>query len=44
MKRNAHRETALRRPCRLSIETAHPRFGYKLNGYSVVLTINAGHE
>ncbi|HEX7926473.1 MAG TPA: hypothetical protein VF678_02710 [bacterium] len=36
---------ALRHHCRLAIETAHPRFAYRLDhGLSVVLTVNSGYE
>ena len=35
---------ALRHPCLLAEETAHPRFGRLVAGGSLVLTINAGYE
>lgn len=38
-------ETAIRRHCRLSIETMHPRFArIDLAGFSVILTVNSGYE
>jgi hypothetical protein len=41
---NEYQQRALKHPCRLAIETAHPRFGHKKGTYSIVLTINNGHE
>lgn len=41
------RATALRHPCLLAGETAHPRFAQTLpmeRGASLVLTINRGYE
>lgn len=35
---------ALRHPCRLGVETAHPRFAHTRRAYSLVLTINSGYE
>lgn len=36
---------ALAYHCRLSIETAHPRFGrIDPAGYSIVFTVNSGYE
>ena len=39
-------QTALTFPCRLAIETLHPRFSHwRTNGtFSVVLTVNSGYE
>ena len=37
-------ETAIARPCRLAIETMHPRFRRRDGKYGVVLTVNAGYE
>lgn len=42
-----HAQTiALAHPCRFGFETAHPRFAHPLGGgrYSLVLTVNSGHE
>lgn len=39
-----HRRRALQHPCRLAIETAHPRFNWMEGGYSIVLTVNSGYE
>jgi hypothetical protein len=37
--------TALRYPCLLAEETAHPRFAYSLpGGQSVVVSVNTGYE
>lgn len=37
--------TALEHPCRLAIETTHPRFtAVDPAGFSVVLTLNSGYE
>lgn len=42
---NAHQKVALKFPCRLGIETTHPRFCYVVShAYSIVLTINNGYE
>lgn len=41
---NEHQQTAMRYPCRLAVETAHPQFAYKMGTHSVVLTINGGYE
>lgn len=42
---NRHQATAIRRHCRLSIETMHPDFIRLLpSGLSVVLTVNSGYE
>lgn len=38
-----HQQTALAFPCRLGIETVHPRFGYKGGTHSIVLTVNNGY-
>lgn len=43
---NEHQQMALDHPCRLAIETVHPRF-VRLNhaaGVSIVLTINSGYQ
>lgn len=38
-------ETALQYHCRLSVETMHPRFGWRdPAGFSIVLTVNSGYE
>ena len=41
---SARHQTALRHPCRLAAETAHPRFAFTFGGSTVVLTVNAGYE
>lgn len=42
---NVHQKRALRHHCRLSIETAHPRFAYGLGDtISIVLSVNSGYE
>lgn len=41
---NRQQAHALRRHCRLSIETMHPSFAYVRPGHSVVLTVNSGYE
>jgi len=42
---NRHQKVALGWPCRLALETVHPRFARTLpGGLSVVLTVNYGHE
>ncbi len=41
---NEYQQKALKHHCRLAIETVHPRFGQKKGTYSVVLTVNSGHE
>jgi hypothetical protein len=41
---NRHQQIALDHPCRLAVETAHPRFGFVRSGYTVVLTVNSGYE
>jgi hypothetical protein len=41
---NEQQKAAFDHPCRLGIETLHPRFG-RVNGlHSIVLTINYGYE
>ncbi len=35
---------AMKHPCRLSIETLHPRFRRKMKGHSLIITINTGYE
>lgn len=38
-------DVAIRYPCLLAGETAHPRYGHRLGaGFSLVLTINRGYE
>lgn len=37
-------EVALRYHCRLSVETAHPRFGRREGLFTVLLTVNTGYE
>lgn len=39
-----HTETAINYHCRLGVETMHPRFGWVIRGFSVVLTVNSGYE
>lgn len=39
-----YQEIAMAHPCRLAEETSHPRFGRVVEGGSLVLTINFGHE
>lgn len=41
---SARHQTALKHPCRLAAETAHPRFAFTFGGATVVLTVNAGYE
>ena len=41
---NGHQITALRLHCRLATETCHPRFGWREQMHSIVLTVNSGHE
>ena len=42
---NPHQVTALTNHCRLATETIHPRFWrVRLDGCSVVLTVNSGYE
>jgi hypothetical protein len=41
---NKHQVTALEHHCRLAVETVHPRFAYANGMYSIVLTLNSGHE
>lgn len=41
---NHPQKTALRHHCRLACETVHPRFRTLYKGYSLVLTVNSGHE
>lgn len=41
----SHRATALRYPCRLAAETAHPRYSWiDPRGVSIVLSVNSGYE
>lgn len=42
---NRMAEVALRRPCLLAFEVAHPRY-HSLDpaGFSIVLTVNTGYE
>jgi hypothetical protein len=35
---------AIDNTCRFAFETAHPRFGHRLPGASLVLTVNSGYE
>lgn len=35
---------ALAHPCYLAVETAHPRFRQRVGSWSLVLTVNTGHE
>lgn len=37
-------QTAMHHPCYLACETMHPRFCWRKNAMSYVLTINAGYE
>ena len=37
-------EVALRHPCLLAEETAHPRFAHRHRKGTVVLTVNSGYE
>lgn len=39
-----YQEIALAFPCRLGQETAHPRFARLVDGGSLVLSVNFGHE
>lgn len=43
---NRAQRLALEHPCRLAVETLHPRFPRLIRGgkYSVVLTVNSGYE
>lgn len=35
---------ALDHHCRFAFETVHPRFAVRYDNYSVILTVNSGHE
>lgn len=37
-------ETAISHPCRLAVETMHPRFNHRTGLTVVVLTVNTGYE
>lgn len=42
---NRRQSLALRRHCRLAIETAHPDFGWAVSDlHSIVLSVNSGYE
>lgn len=41
---NQRQKLAIQNHCRLAVETLHPRFGHKESGFSVILTVNSGHE
>ena len=41
---NRHQELALKHHCRLAGECVNPFFRYMGIGYSIVLTVNSGHE
>lgn len=41
---SARHQVAMKHPCRLAAETAHPRFAFTFGGATVVLTVNAGYE
>jgi hypothetical protein len=41
---NYQQRTAIEHPCRLAIETMHPRFRMKDGITGVVLTVNTGYE
>ena len=42
---NKHQQAALANHCRLSVETMHPQFAYRLtSGHTIVLTVNSGYE
>lgn len=41
---NEQQQTAFVFPCRLGIETVHPRFAHKGGTHSLVLTVNNGYE
>lgn len=41
---NTHQQSALIAPCRLGVETVHPRFAYTGATFSIVLTVNSGYE
>jgi hypothetical protein len=41
---NKRQQLALQHHCRLAVETLHPRFGHRAGGFSVILTVNSGHE
>lgn len=42
---NNRQSLALRRHCRLGIETAHPDFGWRASSqHSIVLSVNSGYE
>jgi hypothetical protein len=36
--------TAIERPCRLAVETMHPRFRHSTGVTIVILTVNSGYE
>lgn len=37
-------QIAIARPCRLAVETMHPRFNHRDGLTIVVLTVNSGYE
>lgn len=41
---NAYQGVAIRHPCFLAAETAHPRFAHALKHATLVLTVNSGYE
>lgn len=41
---NRQQKIALKHPCRLAVETVHPRFAQKAASYSLIVTVNSGHE
>lgn len=41
---NERQQTALQHPCRLEVETLHPRFRHQRETHNLILTLNAGYE
>ena len=40
----AMHQTALAHPCLFAFETIHPRFCQVVDGWSIIVTVAAGHE
>ena len=41
---NTAQRLAITNPCRLAVETMHPRFATRTGRWSLVLTVNTGYE
>lgn len=41
---NSAQRLAITHPCRLAVETMHPRFRTQTGRWSLVLTVNTGYE